>query len=83
MDNELAPGTEVRPTKKGGLSVAKIPILVVIAVFVSFLLLQVWKWTAQFSWSSDPWLMAIPLVIVAFGFLSLGTLTILAFSRRN
>jgi hypothetical protein len=81
MGNELAPNTDGRQTKKDGLSFARIPVLVVMAAFISFVLLQVWKWTAQFSWSSDPWLMAIPLVIIAAGFLSLLGLAIMGFAR--
>lgn len=47
-----------------------------IAIFVTILLLIVWQLTAEYSWSSDAWVMAIPALIIGAGMLAIGALAI-------
>ncbi len=61
----------------------RILILVIVAVCAVFTLVQLWAWTAQFPWSSDPWLMTIPLAVVFAGVCSLGALVVLRLTRRK
>ena len=51
------------------------------AIFVSFFLLAVWGWTAQFPWSSERWLVAIPITIVLAGIVSSILLLLIAAKR--
>jgi len=62
-------------------TIARIPILAIIAVFVAFVLIQLWIWTAQFAWSSDSWLMVILLSVIFSGVISLGALILLLMIR--
>lgn len=48
-------------------SVARLVVLTGVAILVAFLLQVAWAYTAQFPWSSDPWLMAIPTAIILAG----------------
>lgn len=59
------------------------PMIVVVAASVALVLVQLWGWTAQFPWSSDWWLVAIPLVLVLAGLCSLGGLVIRGVTRRK
>ncbi len=45
-----------------------------IAIFVTVLLLIAWQLTAEYSWSSDAWMMAIPVTLVIAGFLAITVL---------
>jgi hypothetical protein len=36
----------------------------------AFAFVQFWALTAQFPWSSDPWLMAIPTVVIVTGMIA-------------
>jgi ABC-type multidrug transport system permease subunit len=62
-------------------TIARIPILAIIAVFVALVLIQLWIWTAQFAWSSDSWLMVILLSVILAGVISLGALILLLLIR--
>jgi hypothetical protein len=59
-----------QPVPKRQSSTPRLVMLSVVAAFVSFVLSQVWAWTAQFSWSSDWWLEVIPVGIVIAGLLA-------------
>ena len=54
---------------------------VCLAIAVAFCVLVVWKWTAQFTWSSDAWLMAIPDVLMLCSVCSIIVLVILGCFR--
>jgi hypothetical protein len=38
-----------------------------LGTFVAFILVQLWIWSAQFSWSSDGWIEALPVVLFFTG----------------
>lgn len=59
-------------------SLFRMAILGSVAVVVAFFLVGFWEWTAQFTWSSDAWLTAIPSVIVLGSFCSIIWLLIIA-----
>ncbi len=52
-------------------SLFRIGILVLLVATISFILLQFWAWTAQFPWSSDTWLVFIPIVIILSGVMAI------------
>jgi hypothetical protein len=58
-------------------------LIVVLAVIAAFILLELWMWTTQFAWSSDPRLMAVPIAIIFLGVLSLIALEFLFRKRRK
>ena len=71
--------SDPKAAEKGNSRVKSFPrllLLSIAAVTVSFSLVHLWQWTAQFTWSSDAWLMAIPTVIVWGG---LGAIVVLVF----
>ena len=57
--------------------------IIAIAVVAAFLLLQLWAWSAQYPWSNDAWLMAIPVVIIVGGLLAATTLAIILRKREK
>jgi hypothetical protein len=58
-------------------TIARIPILAIIAGFVALVLIQLWIWTAQFAWSSDSWLMVILFSVILAGVISFAVLILL------
>ena len=56
-------------------------LLSISAVTGSFSLVYLWQWTAQFTWSSDAWLMEIPTVIVWGGLSAIVLLVFIAVLR--
>ena len=51
------------------------------AVFIAFVLIQIWAYTAQFPWSNSRWLMIIPPAIVLAGLLASVALAFLVWKR--
>lgn len=62
-------------------TIARIPVLAIIAGFVALGLIQLWIWTAQFAWSSDSWLMVIPFSVSLAGVISLVALLLMILIR--
>ena len=60
--------------------VGSIGLAVVSAVTACFLA-AAWQWTAQFSWSSESWLISIPMLIILCGLISVITLIAIAVKR--
>ena len=64
-------------------SAGRVVFLGVVAAFIAFLLVQALASSAQFSWSSDPWMELIPAVIVGAGILAAVTLVVRLLIRRR
>ena len=79
-DVERVMTSESRPRR--GVSLVRMLICVISAVCIAFVLVQLWGWTAQFHWSSDLWLMAIPPALILTGLFSMGALVVLCLKRK-
>ena len=55
--------------------------LAVVSAVTTCFLAAAWQWTAQFSWSSEPWLISIPILIILSGLISIITLIAIAVKR--
>ena len=76
--------SDAKGAEKCNSSVKSFPrflLLSISAVTVSFSLVYLWQWTAQFTWSSDAWLMEIPTVIVWGGLSAIVLLVFIAVLR--
>jgi predicted lysophospholipase L1 biosynthesis ABC-type transport system permease subunit len=62
-------------------TIGRAAFLVALASIAAFLLLRMWAWSAAFPWSSDPWVMAIPVAIIFAGLISLVGLVIVFMIR--
>jgi len=41
-----------------------------LGISLAFVFIQLWMWSAESSWSSDDWVLAIPVVLVVASFLA-------------
>jgi len=57
--------------------------LAALAGAIAFGFLQWWAWTASHSWSSDAWLMAVPIAMVLLGIASGVALVVLIRGTRR
>ena len=76
--------SDAKAAEKGNSSVksfVRLLLFSISAVTVSCSLVYLWQWTAQFTWSSDAWLMEIPTVIVWGGLSAIVLLVFIAMLR--
>jgi len=57
--------------------------LLIVGGAIAFALIALWKFTAKFSWSSEPWLNAIPFIIFVVGISSVVLLVFIAILRKK
>ncbi len=62
-------------------SFQRIGILSAVGIVAAFVLVRAWAWTAQFSLSSDDWLMAVPTFVVFTGLLASAVLAVRVLRR--
>lgn len=70
-------------TQRGRMAFSRVACLLCVAVGLAGVLLQLWRATAQYAWSSEQWLLAIPILIVAAGICSAGALVVLRLLGRR
>jgi hypothetical protein len=57
--------------------------IVGLAILATFVLLRLWIWSAEYPWSSDAWVLAIPLAIIVAGVLAFVALALMRWMRNR